>query len=60
LLTPALLAFDPKRTGQDGLIWIKPGKCAHLAKGILLELQDKGFNIVKLAVRPGLPPDDSE
>ena len=27
--------------------WIKPEECAHLAQGILLELQAKRFEIVK-------------
>jgi hypothetical protein len=27
--------------------WIKPEECAHLVQGILLELQAKGFEIVK-------------
>ena len=27
--------------------WIKPEECAHLAQGILLELQAKEFEIVK-------------
>jgi hypothetical protein len=29
--------------------WIKPDECAHLAKGILRELQAKGFQIVRKA-----------
>jgi hypothetical protein len=29
--------------------WIKPDECAHLAKDILLELQAKGFQIVRKA-----------
>jgi hypothetical protein len=27
--------------------WIKPDECAHLAQGILIELQARGFQIVK-------------
>ncbi len=27
--------------------WIKPEECAHLAQGILIELQTRGFEIVK-------------
>ena len=27
--------------------WIKPEECTHLAQGILLALQAKGFDIVK-------------
>jgi hypothetical protein len=33
--------------------WIKPEECIHLAQGIVLELQAKGFEIVKKATRPG-------
>jgi hypothetical protein len=31
--------------------WTRPGECAHLAQGILLELQAKGFEIVKRKAR---------
>jgi hypothetical protein len=31
--------------------WIKPEECAHLAQHILLELQAKGFEIVKRQTR---------
>lgn len=27
--------------------WIKPEECTHLAQGIMLELQAKGFEIVR-------------
>ena len=27
--------------------WIKPEECTHLARGIVLELQANGFDIVK-------------
>jgi hypothetical protein len=27
--------------------WIKPDECAHLAKVVILELQAKGFQILK-------------
>ena len=29
--------------------WIKPDECTHLAKLVILELQAKGFQIVKKA-----------
>jgi hypothetical protein len=29
--------------------WIKPDECTHLAKLVILELQAKGFQIVKRA-----------
>jgi hypothetical protein len=29
--------------------WIKPKECAHLALAVILELQAKGFQIVKKA-----------
>ena len=29
--------------------WIKPEECTHLAKLVMLELQSKGFQIVKKA-----------
>jgi hypothetical protein len=28
-------------------VWIKPDECSHLAKSILRELADRGFEIVK-------------
>jgi hypothetical protein len=29
--------------------WIKPDECAHLAAAVILELQSRGFQIVKKA-----------
>ena len=41
----------PKEDDPDwrGPHWIKPEECTHLAQGIMLELQAKGFEIVKKA-----------
>ena len=32
--------------------WIKPKECSHLATALILELQAKGFAIVKKAAPP--------
>ena len=32
--------------------WIKPDECTHLARLVMLELQAKGFEIVKKATGP--------
>ena len=37
---------DPEWRSPD---WIKPKECAHLALAVILELQAKGFQIVKNA-----------
>ncbi|WP_426614516.1 hypothetical protein [Bradyrhizobium sp. McL0616] len=37
---------DPDWRSPD---WIKPEECTHLAQGILMELQARGFEIVKRA-----------
>jgi hypothetical protein len=37
---------DPDWRSPD---WIKPKECAHLALAVILELQAKGFQIVKKA-----------
>jgi hypothetical protein len=46
-------AFDsyPKEDDPDWRSphWIKPKECAHLASVVILELQAKGFQIVKKA-----------
>ena len=41
----------PKEDDPDwrSPLWIKPEKCAHLAKVVMLELGAKGFQIVKKA-----------
>jgi hypothetical protein len=40
----------PKDDGSDGrMYWTAPKQCSHLAMAVLLELQTKGFQIVKQA-----------
>jgi hypothetical protein len=40
----------PKDDDPDGrMYWIAPKQCSHLAMAVLLELQTKGFQIVKQA-----------
>jgi hypothetical protein len=53
-LRSAFVAY-PREDGPDwrSPSWIKPEQCTHLAQGIVLELQAKGFEIVKRSTRLG-------